>query len=480
MPCVSRWRPPVTTREWMGPCIGAATGALVLLLCSQAAPLAQAPDSPDLSRDPRVAWLAKHAVGARSGDPKDEDFRDLAPLRQSIGSARIVMLGDPSHIGGGSFLAMSRMVKFLHREMGFDVLVFESGLYDMSIVWESIRAGGDIQAALGQGLFSIWSKSEEVHSLMDYVAANARSTRPLELAGWDPQVTGAASREHLVGDLRAYLTDAGITSDLLAENGPLKATLENVLANKYVAGPTPLVPPSHAEQEAYLAALKRLEKDIASKMSGADSLRAGFWVHELHSLAVHSRNEWSPSDGSADYLGNMLRDQQGATNLLWLADERYRGRKIIVWAATWHEFRNKGIAMSEMATADPDDVQYFNAATMGGHVWETLGNQVYVIGFTAYAGTHGIFRAGKAEDDGPIRRGPHTSVELEELFNAAGFQYAFLDFRSLQKGGEWLHTPIRARYLGDGPGLRDWTQTMDGMFFIREQKPNTEWVKKGH
>ena len=469
----------MTTRTWTRLCFSAATGALLLLRFAQAAPVAQArQETPDLARDARVAWLAKNAVGVRSGDPTDEDFRDLAPLRKSIGDARIVMLGDPSHIGGGSFLAMSRMVKFLHRDMGFDVLVFESGLYDMSKVWDSLREGGDVPAALGQGLFSIWGKSEEVHSLMDYVAANARTTRPLELAGWDPQVTGTASREHLVADLRAYLNETGITSDLLTENGPFKTILENVLANKYLQGPTPVAPPGQAEQQSYLAVLTQLVKDIAARNAGHDNLRAGFWVHELHSLSVDSRTQWSPRDDASDYLGNMLRDQQGATNLLWLADERYRGRKIIVWAATWHEFRNKGIAMSAMTTADPDDVQYFNAVTMGQHVWETLGNQVYVIGFTAYTGTHGMVRGGRSQGEGPIRRGPHTSVELEELFNAAGFQYAFLDFRSPQKGGEWLQTPLRARFLGDGPGLRDWTKTMDGMFFIREQKPNTEWVKK--
>lgn len=34
-----------------------------------------------------------------------------------------------------------------------------------------------------------------------------------------------------------------------------------------------------------------------------------------------------------------------------------------------------------------------------------------------------------------------------------------------------------ARFLGNSPGLRSWTKTMDGMFFIRDQQPNTEWVR---
>jgi erythromycin esterase len=359
--------------------------------------------------------------------------------------------------------------------MGFDVLVFESGLYDMSKVWESLRDGSDVTAAVRQGLMPVWGQSEEVHSLLDYVGANARTQRPLELAGWDPQVTGPASRDHLVGDLGAFLNEMAVKSDLLAENGPSRVILENLLAAKYMQG---MAAPSPTEQKDYLLLLTQLEKDIAAKNSQKNNPRARFWEQVLRNLTVNSQMTWMPRDQASMLDASRQRDAQGAINLLWLADERYRGHKIIVWAATMHEFRNRGFVMGPDSTAELGDVRYINNIPMGQHVWEVLGNQVYVIGFTAYGGTHGIFRGGRSQGEGPIRQGPHTSVELEELFNAAGFQYAFLDFRSPPKGGEWLSTPIRARYLGDGPGLRSWTKTMDGMFFIRDQKPNTEWIVK--
>ena len=41
----------------------------------------------------KVAWLIKNAIALQSVDPKDDDFADLRPLRQSIGNCRIVMLG---------------------------------------------------------------------------------------------------------------------------------------------------------------------------------------------------------------------------------------------------------------------------------------------------------------------------------------------------------------------------------------------------
>jgi erythromycin esterase len=73
------------------------------------------------------------------------------PLKRIIGDSRIVMLGEISHGDGTTFLAKSRLIKLLHQQMNFDVLVFESGFYDMSKVWESIQQGQDPVAAVQGG-----------------------------------------------------------------------------------------------------------------------------------------------------------------------------------------------------------------------------------------------------------------------------------------------------------------------------------------
>jgi hypothetical protein len=116
-----------------------------------------------------VAWLQKEAIRVRTVDPADEDFRDLEPLKKMIGDARIVMLGEISHGDGTTMLAKSRLVRFLHQQMDFDVLVFESGLYDTSTAWESMvdlrtpAAGGEwLQSPIisrplaNQGMRAVW------------------------------------------------------------------------------------------------------------------------------------------------------------------------------------------------------------------------------------------------------------------------------------------------------------------------------------
>src|SRR5690348_12910399 len=82
-----------------------------------------------INEDPRIDWLKKNAVRLKSVEPTDEDFSDLMPLKSIIGdSVKLVMLGEQSHGDGTTFLAKTRMIKFLHEKMGFDILAFESNM----------------------------------------------------------------------------------------------------------------------------------------------------------------------------------------------------------------------------------------------------------------------------------------------------------------------------------------------------------------
>src|SRR6187401_855230 len=93
--------------------------------------------------DPLQEWLAAHAHAIRTVNPQDEDFADLEPIATAIGKARVVQLGEPSHNAGTCFAAKARLIKFLHQRLKFDVVVWESGIYDVSLVDAGLRAGED-------------------------------------------------------------------------------------------------------------------------------------------------------------------------------------------------------------------------------------------------------------------------------------------------------------------------------------------------
>src|SRR4030095_5962842 len=108
---------------------------------------------------------------------------------------------------------------------------------------------------------------------------------------------------------------------------------------------------------------------------------------ELRTLRTYSHQIWQTAelkDKAPQWEIGAERERQAAENMLWLANERYRGHKLIVWAATFHLFRNKGLELSQCI--DPKDVDFCKQVSMGERVWDKLGRDVYTIGFTAYGG----------------------------------------------------------------------------------------------
>lgn len=168
--------------------------------------------APNLTNDVRVSWLRKHAIAVRSVDPSDDDLRDLEPLRHAIGDARVVLLGEGSHGDGTTYLAKTRLIKFLHERMGFDLLAFESSMYDVAKAWQRIRAGEDARTAMARGVFFIPDVQQGIR-LIDYIGRRARADRPLEIAGVDPQLAATGSTDFLVHDLKAFFFAAWHSDD---------------------------------------------------------------------------------------------------------------------------------------------------------------------------------------------------------------------------------------------------------------------------
>ena len=60
-------------------------------------------------------------------------YKDLAMLKPLLHDKRIVFLGESSHGVAEFNLAKTRLIQFLHQEMGYNVLAFESGLGNSSL-----------------------------------------------------------------------------------------------------------------------------------------------------------------------------------------------------------------------------------------------------------------------------------------------------------------------------------------------------------
>lgn len=400
------------------------------------APAAAAATDAELARRLRAA-----AVPVRSLDPADRDFSDLEPLRAILDDVRIVQLGEQTHGDGATFAAKVRLIQFLHQELGFTVVAFESGLYDCARAWQSIAAGGDPVAAARAAIFPLWSESAQVQPLWHYLGQAAKGDRPLELAGFDSQFTGSYSARHLTAELGQLTGDPAAAERL----GPVISGAETTAD----------------ERDRIRDAITTLER----KVKGPD---AAFWKQLLRSTRAQAEAQWKEADAGLVAMmsaaSNNPRDAQMADNLIWLAKEKYPGRKIIVWGATMHLIRNAPTLEGPgliVGTTRP----YDGLVNMGQLVADELGDAVYTIGFLAHEGEWKW--AGGAGFSGTIEPAPDGSFEA--LFNEAGLELALLDLRA--NPALWS-APRLARPLGYADMTGDWTQIVDAFFFTKTMTPS--------
>ncbi|MEM9382508.1 MAG: hypothetical protein AAGB93_21320, partial [Planctomycetota bacterium] len=130
------------------------------------------------------AWLAAHAHPIVSVDPAHADDSDLEPLRAIVGDARIVLIGEASHQAGTDMLARARMIRWLRDELGFGVVLIESGLGDVKVVQDALDAGEPVEEAAPRGIFSLWSGTEEG------LAGLREAADGMMLLGYDAQTSG--------------------------------------------------------------------------------------------------------------------------------------------------------------------------------------------------------------------------------------------------------------------------------------------------
>ena len=408
-----------------------------------------------LLQDVRVGWLRDNVRRLRSINPDDSDFSDLEFLKDVLRGTRVVLLGEGESGGGSDVLARTRLVKFLHERMGFDVIAFQAGIHSSTAAWRALQMKTDPREAVMKAVFGVLARSAEAETLINYLAARARAERPLELAGFDSQFTGTAAGT-LVPELQAFLAERAVNSPF----GDSQAVPTRVLAGT-IAGqfPSGSALPSLGEQAQTVEALQATALEIERAVPDRDGAR---WAQVLRSTAVQIGLALNNARGAtaSEYMSGFVR--QMADNLKWLVNQAYRDRKVIVWTHTLHAMRNPE------ATGRGRIVGY----TVGQGLWEALGSESFAIGLTSYNGrSHWVTGADDYYQD--LISGQHPSVDFETLMNAAGHEIGFVNLRTARSRGDWLGGRFVASALYLVPEEAEWSSALDALLFIRTQEPRT-------
>jgi erythromycin esterase-like protein len=371
------------------------------------------------------------ATAIRSIDPADTDYADLEALRRAIGGARVVLLGEQTHGEGSTDLAKTRLVRFLHERMGFDVLAFESGLYDCARIEENVRAGAALNQEVLGSLFYMYATSEQTRPLFAYV-----QTHGLVLAGFESQHTGEKAKTQLFPDFTRFLSAR--YPRLVDSNWSVfqRLSLATFASRDFR--------PTDAGKTVFFATVSRLKAILDDKgvVKGALTDAPGFWYQVTCSIESQALRYWGLTHDNPD----AVRDAQMARNLIWLAEHAYPGKRIIAWAHNVH------ISLG-LGTFGPSSF-----VPMGHTVKEHFGDKSYAIGFTGATGTYMDYTNSAILTVPTRSRG---SVES----TLSGYAYAFVNY----------HAPAPARQTGAladyGELTGAWPTVFDGLFFIHSVFP---------
>jgi len=493
-----------------------AIGMVLFVVCTLVLRATAQQPTPSVLRpeDALQTWVSEHAIAVRSIDPMDEDFSDLEPLMDSIGSARVVQIGEPSHGAGSSFEAKARLLKFLHRRMGFDVVAWESGLYDVRLAHAALGTDEDPVKAAQRGILPVWSNATEVAPLFNYARNSQGTTRPLEMVGFDMNVSAPGTEERFAADLRSFVAALResahrrnatmLVERTLSAYGRLHAhriarQLKQVEAsNSGLSGKAlddamrvweqeegSRQRPTKGEFDDFVEAAGELLTAISGNRVAFEEVygatEIGFMERGVENLrgrgaSVYDgeRTDPPPADVRTSNGWNR-RDALMAENLRWLIEKAYPGRKVIVWAHNAH-IMNAHFG-PDWRSVHPEP-QPGGMTPTGVFLAEWLKDGMYTIAMTTYDGEE---RWTNFQRSGPILPAPEGS--LESRLHRLGKPQLFLDLRPARRAGKDhpVRLPQTMRISGYGPPtspygndlVPDLPTAFDAVFYIDRMLPAT-------
>ena len=372
------------------------------------------------------SFVAENAIQIESIDPDNKDYSDLEPIRNSIGSARIVMLGEQDHGDAPTFLAKTRLIKFLHEKMGFNVLAFESDFFALNQTnFPDFK----------KNIYSVWSQCNAVQPLFEYLDYN----KSLATTGFDCRHTSFYSKGNFIAQFYEILNE--LEMDELSNDTLFASILKDLMMFEY----------KNSTQEKDKGKFLVQLETIQSSLTKNEIKNSEFWRQEISNLKAFVQNAWANKDLAS--INNDFRDKQMGDNILWLANEKYKNERIIVWAHNFHIAKN-------LKFSYPDTTAV--TITAGNEVYKVLGDEVYVLGFTSYSGT-----AGRNTNEVSYKVAKSQKGSIERNLAKHKYSYAFIDMK--------LFSSENSKFIMKAPyhfnNNSDWGNVYDGIFYIKLMFP---------
>lgn len=386
---------------------------VVLLLIVPAISTAQTPDAD-------IEWLRDNIIPLEFTEPGN-GYEDLLPLREVIGDAQIVALGEATHGTHEFFTLKHRLIEFLVEEMGFTIVAMEANLPEADRVNTYVQNGEGNPTELLAGLYFRPWFTQEILDLINWMwAYNESHSSSIKFTGFDMQFAGLAM-ENVV----TYLETVDENAAAVAQ-----AQYSCFVDYGYFTG----------EEEPFFSYRSQSDVSICNDNLQAvyDNLAAN---QEIYAEVIgQTAFEYALVNArlavyAQQFLGNWeIRDQLMAANVRWLLESN-PDEKVILWAHNMHVERRDG------------------ETSMIDFLSNNYGDEMVVMGFNFDYGTFYAYDADQPPPKPEMTRvevGPSPPASFAHVFRQLDEPNFILDLRNADQQAEsaWLTEPSGVRMAG--------------------------------
>ena len=286
---------------------------------------------------------------------QNPEITDFSFLKEELKDVQVVMLGENTHFDGNVFEMKTKIVQYLHQEMGFNTIAFESGIYVEWKAQKSISEGQNVKEALSNSLFSIWAKRNEFQSFIEFYNQNKKD---LKIFGFDYQITGNNGNVLLAKDLFEYAKK--INHKIKFKQEDFELLLESMTNSG-------MFDEEDISYEQFKTELTLFKTKISQQK---DSDEKFYWNQIVKSLLELGHDAISKEEILSTFNTTSfdnIRDKQMADNLLAYLKQNPEA-KVICWGANAHFVNN-------MSSITEPKLKEF--LPMGSYIKKELRNKVY-------------------------------------------------------------------------------------------------------
>ncbi len=399
-----------------------------------------------------IEWLSENSI--HLSKPTECTLQEFEFLRHIVKDKRIVWLGENGHNIREHSMMKSKIIEFLHKEMNFTVLAFESGLAECYSANELKKEFTD-EAFLKNAVYSLWATKENMplfqlmkKSDLSLIGIDINpSSNPDLFVKFVQQLSPVVSEdviekiEYIEAGVYKWYYQLGqykakrkkVPAEMLREFEEFKekvsaviGDLEAYLHEEYVL---------YLENQELVCKVKMIIRCLQNRV---------YFINHIH----HNHRTYKK-----------VREKRMKENLEWVCQELYPDEKIIIWAHNLHVFKQ----YKTFTGFEP----------LGAIVSNEIKKQSYYLGLFMYEGEI------HTDTGQPYKIEKPPKKSLEDYMHQVQSPALFTDFSQVEKNSDnkWIFTKTIFLESGTMPTLFVPRDQLDGALLVESVSP-PEYLKR--